>query len=163
MVLAEYLLPSDIALRTVDLLAQYEIDVWVFSGERWMVRRPGGPYVGHEEHTVGFPPSVVDDFRPYLDGVGKIVGVSDDFDRSSIARASCGRRSARLPPSARSQSYYLDITHPRANKGTAVAGAGRASWASRRRASPPSATASTTSPCSRKPGSVSPWAMPSRR
>ena len=42
-VLAEYLLPSEVALRTVDLLSQYDIDAWVFTAERWMVRQPGGP------------------------------------------------------------------------------------------------------------------------
>ena len=85
-----------------------------------MVRRPDGPYVGHEEHTVGFPPSVVDDFRPYLDGVGKIVGVSDDFDRLEYCEGELRQALGETAAVVRSQSYYLDITHPRANKGTAV-------------------------------------------
>ena len=79
-VLAEYLLPSDVALRTVDLLAAVRHRLLGVHGRAVDGARPGGPYVDHEERTVGFPPTVVDDFRPYLDGVGKIVGVSDDFD-----------------------------------------------------------------------------------
>ena len=55
-----------------------------------------------------------------LKGVVKVVGVSDDLE--AVARCekdmqdwSNGRASA-----ARSQPYYLDVTHPKANKGEVV-------------------------------------------
>jgi len=84
------------------------------------VRDPDGPYVGHEEHTVGFRPIVVEDFGPMLDAAAKIVGVGKDFElltqcerdgRATLADQACV---------ARSQSYCLDITHPLTNEGVAL-------------------------------------------
>ena len=68
---------------------------------------------------------------PALADTVKIVGISDDLakvadcERSAQATLS-GRASA-----ARSQPYYLDVTHPLANKGQVVA------WLSRRLGIPP--------------------------
>ncbi|HWG05167.1 MAG TPA: HAD-IIB family hydrolase, partial [Beijerinckiaceae bacterium] len=56
----------------------------------------------------------------YLDAVGKIVGVSADFEflaRCEIELAGVLGHSASV---ARSQSYYLDVTDPRANKAEAL-------------------------------------------
>jgi hydroxymethylpyrimidine pyrophosphatase-like HAD family hydrolase len=50
----------------------------------------------------------------------KIVGVSDEHDRvarcEKEAQAALGAEAS----AARSQPYYLDVTHPRANKGTVI-------------------------------------------
>jgi len=119
-VVEQHLLPAAVGLRTVELLAQWGIDTWVFTADRWLLQRPAGPYVSHEERTVGFAPTVVEDLRPHLDGVGKIVGVSEDF--ALLARGEAGLRQSLGDDASvvRSQNYYLDVTHPRANKGTAV-------------------------------------------
>jgi hydroxymethylpyrimidine pyrophosphatase-like HAD family hydrolase len=84
------------------------------------VRDPGGPYVGLEQRTVGFRPTVVEDFGHFLDAAAKIVGVSTDFEL--LARYERDLRStlSERATVARSQSYYLDITHPLANKGVAL-------------------------------------------
>jgi hydroxymethylpyrimidine pyrophosphatase-like HAD family hydrolase len=69
---------------------------------------------------VQFQPTVLADVREVLDGAVKIVGVSDD--RAAVARAEAelrGRAGGHLS-AARSQPYYLDVTHPDANKGTVV-------------------------------------------
>ena len=102
------------------MLAQQGIDAWVFTAEHWLLRRPDGPYVGHEEHTVSFPPTVVDDFGPYLDRVGKIVGGQRRFRPPRALEGEVRQALGETPPVVRSQAYYLDVTHPRANKGTAV-------------------------------------------
>jgi hydroxymethylpyrimidine pyrophosphatase-like HAD family hydrolase len=64
---------------------------------------------------------VVNDFADALTGAAKIVGVTDDHDRIARCeidvRAALGRRAS----AGRSQPYYLDVTHPLANKGTVVA------------------------------------------
>jgi Cof subfamily protein (haloacid dehalogenase superfamily) len=69
---------------------------------------------------VGFRAKVIKDFEARLNDAVKIVGVSEDF--SLLAR--CEREMhAALGDNAsvaRSQSYYLDITHPLANKGAAL-------------------------------------------
>jgi len=119
-VITEHLLSPAVARRAVDLLAARGVEVWVFSGQDWLLRDPAGAYVGFEERTVGFGPTAVKDFGASLDAAAKIVGVSKDF----ALLAQCERDvSAALAGSAfvaRSQPYYLDITHPLANKGVAL-------------------------------------------
>jgi hydroxymethylpyrimidine pyrophosphatase-like HAD family hydrolase len=63
---------------------------------------------------------VVRDFDAHLHRVAKIVGISDDD--AAVARCEadvrldCGNHVS----AARSQPYYLDVTHPDANKGHVV-------------------------------------------
>ena len=49
--------------------------------------------------------------------MAKIVGVSDDHDAVSKATASAHDRFGTHVTAAASQPYYLDVTHPLANKG----------------------------------------------
>jgi Cof subfamily protein (haloacid dehalogenase superfamily) len=119
-VIAEHLLPGGVARCAVDMLQARGAQVWIFSGQDWLVRESDGPYVGLETRTVKFPPVVVEDFGSALDTAAKIVGVSPDFER--LARAELELRAALFGEAnvALSQSYYLDITHPLANKGVAL-------------------------------------------
>jgi Cof subfamily protein (haloacid dehalogenase superfamily) len=119
-VIAEHLLSPEIARRAVDMLSARGAEVWIFSGQDWLVRRSNGPYAALEERTVAFPPTLVEDFGPALDTAAKIVGVSADFDL--LARCERDMRAALVDRAtvARSQPYYLDITHPLANKGVAL-------------------------------------------
>jgi Cof subfamily protein (haloacid dehalogenase superfamily) len=119
-VITEHLLLPQIARRAVDTLSARGIQVWVFSGQDWLLRDPDGPYVPLEEHTVGFGPTIVEDFGTALDSAAKIVGVSKNFD--GLEQCEYNVRAA-LDDSAfvaRSQPYYLDITHPFANKSAAL-------------------------------------------
>ena len=61
-VIAEHLLSPEIARRAVDMLDACEVPVWIFSGQDWLVRYSGGPYVGLEERTIEFGPTMVEDF-----------------------------------------------------------------------------------------------------
>ncbi|MGZ4816423.1 MAG: HAD hydrolase family protein, partial [Terriglobales bacterium] len=80
-----------------------------------------GPYVQHEVTAVKFQPEVVRDFRDVaLDRVAKVVGVSQDFDKVAMAEKSIQQAFAGAVSATRSQKYYLDITHPTANKGEAI-------------------------------------------
>jgi len=119
-VITEHLLSPDAARRAVSLLDTHDVQVWVFSGQNWLVRDSDGPYVGFEERTVGFQPTLVGNFGQSLDAANKIVGVSKEFEilaqRERDVRAALGDQAT----VARSQSYYLDITHPLANKGVAL-------------------------------------------
>ena len=76
--------------------------------------------LSREAFTITFPPNEVKDFGDMLDHVGKIVAVGDD----PAAVLACNRElDAALSGEAsatRSQSYFIDITHPQANKGTMV-------------------------------------------
>ena len=119
-ILEQHLLAPDVARRTVSSLASGGVDVWVFSGQAWFVTNAASPYNAREVRTVQFQPTVVQDFGAALDGAGKIVGVSGDpalLGRSEVALRGEMSDCATI---VRSQSYYLDITHPLANKGAGV-------------------------------------------
>lgn len=119
-VLTEHLLLPQVARRTVEILDAHKVQSWVFAGPDWLVRDCDGPYIALEEHTVGFGPTIVADFGLALNVAGKIVGVSSDFDLLALCEQ--GVRAALTNQAAvvRSQTYYLDITHPLANKGIAL-------------------------------------------
>jgi Cof subfamily protein (haloacid dehalogenase superfamily) len=116
----QHLLPSQVARRAVDTLNARGVEVWVFSGQNWLLRNPDGPYVPLEQHTVGFRPTIVEDFGSALDAAAKIVGVSKDFDLLEQCERDVRVALTGSAFVARSQRYYLDITHPLANKGAAL-------------------------------------------
>ena len=89
--------------------------------------------------TVNFLPKVVDDFGGVLDKIVKIVGVSDDHDLVKRCEADAQARLGDGATAARSQPYYLDVTHHDANKGFVADYLSRASVFPRPR-SPPLAT-----------------------
>jgi len=119
-VVTEHLLSSQVARLAVDTLNARGVEVWVFSGQDWLSRDPDGPYVPLEQHTVGFRPTIVEDFGSALDAAAKIVGVSKDFDLLEQCERDVRVALTSGAFVARSQRYYLDITHPLANKGVAL-------------------------------------------
>ena len=116
----EHLLESQVARRAVATLNARGVEIWIFSGQDWLLRDPDGPYVPLEQHTVGFPPTIVKDFGSALDAAAKIVGVSKDFDLLEQCERDVQAALTGSAFVARSQRYYLDITHPCANKGVAL-------------------------------------------
>jgi Cof subfamily protein (haloacid dehalogenase superfamily) len=113
-------LPGDIAAQVVKTLQAGKLDVWVYRGTDWFVPSRHGPHVDKEEWTVKFPPTVVSSFDGLLDGDAKIVGVSDDLDAVAKCETACRAEFGDHVSAARSQPYYLDVTHPEANKGGVV-------------------------------------------
>ena len=119
-VIEEHLLSPEIARRGVELIHQHGLDAWVYSGKEWLVRNPEAPHVAREQWTVKFPPTVVDEFEHALWRAVKIVGVSDDHDLVARCEKDIKAALGVQASAARSQPYYLDVTHPDANKGTVV-------------------------------------------
>jgi Cof subfamily protein (haloacid dehalogenase superfamily) len=116
----EHLLPPQVARRAIDVVGAQGAAPWVFCGQNWLVLQADGPYIALERRTVGFEPTVVDDFGPFLGKVAKIVGASADFERLARCENELQGALAGLATVALSQPYYLDITHPLANKGEAL-------------------------------------------
>jgi Cof subfamily protein (haloacid dehalogenase superfamily) len=119
-VIDERPLPDDVVPVVVDTIQGHGLDVWIYRATEWYVRSPRAPHVDREASTVQFPPTAVSTFDGLLSGVIKVVGVSDDLEAvarcEAVAREQCGARVS----AARSQPYYLDVTHPTANKGTVI-------------------------------------------
>ncbi len=115
-VISQLEVPDDQVDPILALIDQHDLSPWVYAGADWLVLDADGPHVAHEAATVEFSPKVVASF----DGVGpvaKIVGVSDDFDAVARAESDARERFGDKVSAARSQSYYLDVTNPEANKG----------------------------------------------
>jgi Cof subfamily protein (haloacid dehalogenase superfamily) len=117
-------LPDADARVALDVFATMGVDAWVFTQDEWLVTDIGGHYVAHERHTVGFDARVVKSFdglgQDVMRGIGKIVGSSPD---PALLQRAADTLAPRLSVDARaalSQSYYLDVTHARANKGNAL-------------------------------------------
>jgi Cof subfamily protein (haloacid dehalogenase superfamily) len=135
-VLVQQTLDAEIAQDVIERVGEFGLVVWVYAGVDWYIQDLNSPHREKEERTVQFPPKVVKNFDEALrQGVAKVVGVSDDYDLVAKAEkgitdefehgvhARCTTTSRDCEPSvsaARSQPYYLDITHPKANKGSVV-------------------------------------------
>jgi Cof subfamily protein (haloacid dehalogenase superfamily) len=104
----------------LDLLASFGLDTWIYRGAEWYVRDPEGPHVDREAKTVEFSPIVVDSYDKLTTDVAKIVGVSDEPGAVTGGQAAARDQFGDRVSAAGSQPYYLDITHPEANKGGVV-------------------------------------------
>jgi Cof subfamily protein (haloacid dehalogenase superfamily) len=120
-IIAEHHIPGRIARRAIAQMERDGIASWVFAGADWLVKDDHAPLVERERHTVQFAAKRVDDFTPYLASAAKIVGASTDHRRIACCEAKLSLAFAKAATVARSQAYYLDITHPLANKGAALA------------------------------------------
>ena len=119
-VIREHLIPSEAAQAVIDILTKDTLDVWVYGGKDWYVKSRHGPHVDREEWTVKFPPTVVSTYEGLLDRIVKIVGVNDDHDVMARCVEEVQRQFGQHVSAALSQPYYLDVTHPKANKGEVV-------------------------------------------
>jgi Cof subfamily protein (haloacid dehalogenase superfamily) len=105
----------------VKLIGEHELDVWLYRGAEWLLRDPHVAHVAKEADTVRFAPTVVDSLDGITEGIAKIVGVGgDDLDRVAAAEADARAKFGDSVSAARSQPYYLDVTHPQANKGAVL-------------------------------------------
>jgi Cof subfamily protein (haloacid dehalogenase superfamily) len=116
-IIEERTLAPNVAARTIDLICSHGLDVWVYAGNDWLVRDAKAPHVDREAWTVKFPPKVAKGFDGDLGKVVKIVGVSDDHRLVQRCEADVQASLDGRATAARSQPYYLDVTHRDANKG----------------------------------------------
>jgi Cof subfamily protein (haloacid dehalogenase superfamily) len=113
-------LPGGVPEKVIEAIENHGLDVWVYTDTEWFVRDPNAAHVAREQWTVKFPPTVVKTFAGLLGRVAKIVGVSDDLDRVAKCEKDVQQAGGTHISAARSQPYYLDVTHPQANKGQVV-------------------------------------------
>ncbi len=117
-VLEQRVLPEHLVVPVTDTMSSFSLDVWVYRGADWYVPKPDGPHVAREAWTVKFEPKIMTDgVNGLTDGVAKLVGVSDDTDAVERATSAAREKFGDHVTAAQSQPYYLDVTHPKANKG----------------------------------------------
>ena len=109
------------AAAMLRLIDRPGVSPWVYADGAWFVAGLDNPHLARERLASAIEPAIQTDFTG-LDGrIDKIVGVSDDHGLlrrlEERARKMIGARAT----IARSQPYYLDVTHRLANKGDGIA------------------------------------------
>src|ERR1700758_2799602 len=113
-------LPAGVPEKVLEAIEHHNLDVWVYTDTEWFVRDANAAHVAREQWTVKFPPTLVKTFAGLLGRVAKIVGVSDDLEGVAKCEKDVQQAGGAHISAARSQPYYLDVTHPQANKGEVV-------------------------------------------
>jgi Cof subfamily protein (haloacid dehalogenase superfamily) len=116
-VIEQRTIPDDLVGSIIEELAGRELGVWLYRGSDWYVQDRKGAHVDRETATVRFEPTVVDSYEGLESGVAKLVGVSDDHDAVAAGSVAVHDRFGDHVSASCSQPYYVDVTHPDANKG----------------------------------------------
>jgi Cof subfamily protein (haloacid dehalogenase superfamily) len=115
-----HLIPEAAARRSLDVLNEFGVDIWLFTNEEWLTRHPDGEYVPNEKRAIRADPTIITDFTPYVQAACKIVGSSSDEVLLQRCEAAMKQALGAEATAVRSQSYYLDVTPPGHDKGTFV-------------------------------------------
>ena len=94
---------------------------WIFAQGRWHIIDPGNPHVAHEVIASAQQPVIETDMTHLFGEVDKLTWVSDDHDLLLDLQAKMRDAFGGDATIGMSQTYYLDLTHPLANKGDGVA------------------------------------------
>jgi Cof subfamily protein (haloacid dehalogenase superfamily) len=116
-VIESRVLPEQLVRPIADLMGRFSLSVWIYRGTDWFVPDLKGPHVDREAWTVKFEPKLMSSLDGLTDDVAKMVGVSDDHDAVTRASEAAHDQFGNHVTAAPSQPYYLDVTHPLANKG----------------------------------------------
>jgi Cof subfamily protein (haloacid dehalogenase superfamily) len=119
-VIEQHAIDASVVEPTVALLSDDQLDVWLYRGADWLVRDTSAPHIDKEAATVRFQPTRVESFDGITEDIVKLVGVSDDLNQVAKAERDARAQLGEHVSAARSQPYYLDVTHPQANKGGVV-------------------------------------------
>jgi len=110
--------PEHVVGPIIEMMTGAGLAAWLYRGKEWNILDADGPHVAKEAATVQFEPTVVDSYDGLHHQVAKIVGVSDDRKAMDAATRAVADRFGDHVSAAQSQPYYLDVTHPLANKGS---------------------------------------------
>jgi len=116
----QHLIPASAVERSLAVLNEFGVDIWLFTHDCWFTRRGDGEYVPNEKRAIRADPTVVADFTPYLSVACKIVGASSDAALLQRCEVAIQQALGAQATAVRSQSYYLDVTPPGCDKGTFV-------------------------------------------
>jgi Cof subfamily protein (haloacid dehalogenase superfamily) len=113
-------LSQEAARLAVGLFQARGVEVWAFADDQWFVQDASGPYIARERRTVGFDPTLTTDFDAVIGRIDKLTAVSDQPALLADVEAAAQALLKGMANARRSQTYYLDVTHPEADKGRAV-------------------------------------------
>ncbi|EUK18049.1 Cof-type HAD-IIB family hydrolase [Commensalibacter papalotli (ex Servin-Garciduenas et al. 2014)] len=117
---------SSMAMKTQDadevceLLQKNDVKAWIFGGFDWVVFDRNDPFISHEKAVVGGDPEIIDHISQYKNRIVKIEGVSSNTALLDKLADQINQKYPDTVKALRSSDHYLDITHPKANKGFAA-------------------------------------------
>ncbi|MFM8303269.1 MAG: Cof-type HAD-IIB family hydrolase, partial [Actinomycetota bacterium] len=118
-------LSLDVVTRAVACIDDAGVDPWCYTATQWFVRDLDGPHVQHEARVTQYAPTATSDLLGAIGDAAsapvKVVGYCADHERVAAAEAAVVGALGSAVSATRSQAYYLDVTHPDANKGAVVA------------------------------------------
>ena len=119
-VIEQHVLTPQIVHGLIPVLQGDGLDVWLYTGEDWFVPDRHGPHVDKATESLGFEPKVLSSYDTLPGEIIKIVGYSGDHDRVARCKDRVQKRFPREVSASSSKPYYVDITHPAADKGAVV-------------------------------------------
>ena len=125
-VLEEHHIPSYVVDGVLDLARDEAVDIWIFAEDRWHATTDQGEHVDHERLASAQEPVVTKDFSGLSARADKLTLVSDDGALLARLHDEATSRFGEDATIAQSQTYYLDVTALRANKGDGVVALGTA-------------------------------------
>jgi Cof subfamily protein (haloacid dehalogenase superfamily) len=120
-VIERHVLPADAVEASFAIADGSGAEPWLFAGGHWHVLNTANPHVPHEILSAAQQPTVESDLTPLFGTVDKLTWVSDDPDVLHALQARMRETIGAAATIGLSQTYYLDLTHPIANKGDGVA------------------------------------------
>lgn len=119
-------LDAGIAMAMLRLIDRPGITRWVSADAAWFTTDLDNRHLPRERLASCLAPVMRTDFADLGGRIDKIVGVSDDSDLLQQLEIEARESMGACATIARSQPYYLDITHRLANKGDGVAALAKA-------------------------------------
>jgi Cof subfamily protein (haloacid dehalogenase superfamily) len=128
-VLSAQRLDPDVAHRALQQIDRPGVMRWLFRDGRWHAEHLDAIHVARERKAANQEP-IIGPFPRAFDGIDKIVAVSDDpvllGGLEHDVREAIGSTATVI----RSQTYYLDVTAPAANKGDGIVALAKAAGVS---------------------------------
>ncbi|WP_019516367.1 Cof-type HAD-IIB family hydrolase [Sphingomonas sp. Mn802worker] len=124
-IVSHHTIDADVARGVIEMVADEQVDTWVFADDQWFATDGEGPHTKSERVSSNQEPVIRADFDDLLDRADKITFVSDDEDRLRALYERAHGRYGEQATIAQSQTYYLDVTALAANKGDGVAALAR--------------------------------------
>ena len=119
-VIERHVLDEGVVRRSFGIAEHSNAVPWLFAGGVWHCPNTDSPHVPHEILSAGQQPTVTPDMTALFGDVDKLTWVSDDAASLKDLHTRMSSAIGDDATIAQSQTYYLDLTHPRANKGNGV-------------------------------------------
>lgn len=122
---------SSLAMNTQDahevceLLQKNDVKAWIFGGFDWVAFDVNDPFLAHEKAVIGADAEIIDNIHQYKNRIVKIEGVSTNTALLDELAEKINQTYPETVRALRSSDHYLDITHPKANKGFAAVELGK--------------------------------------